>query len=200
MGTLFARARAMVKSQARWVLSSLSLFAFLGLDSCTPKEGDTIYNQLGGAPNEGPPGKDGKDGKDGADGLNGVDGRDGRPGQNGVDGQDGQDGAGSGTGGGEGELPDEYPSNLPECEEVVTLPELEIDLFGQDGHLFYFEVTPEMRLSMDQRACDYGNGGPVYELGGGEVGCPPSAFNVRVVPQGGTSCADTGVVELDLPG
>jgi uncharacterized membrane protein YgcG len=199
----------MMKLTPRTIFSSLPLFVLLGLDACTTNEGDTIYQQLGGAPSQGPPGADGKDGKDGNDGKDGdygLDGRDGRPGNDGVDGtdgkdgKDGKDGAGNGTGGDTGELPDVYPSNLPECDEIVALPDLEIDLFGQDGHLFYFEVTPKMRLSMDNRACDFGGGGPVYELGGEEEGCPPSAFNVRVVAQGGTVCADTGKVELDLPG
>lgn len=140
--------------------------------ACTTYEGDTVYNNLGGAGPAGPPGRDGKDGRDGRDGV-----------------------------GGTAELPDEYPAHRPKCDTIVPLQDLEIDLWGRDGHSFYFEVTPEMRVASDEQQCkmDGGRGG-VYQLGGGGALCPPSATNVRVVPAGSKECADTGKVELDLPG
>jgi len=172
-------------------LASLPALVILGFaQSCTTNEGDTVYNNYGGAGTAGPPGAPGQNGKDGQDGKDGKDGK------------DGEDGTASNGTGGSAELPEEYPAHRPDCD-VVPFADLDIDLWGADGHLFYFEVTPEMRVADDQHFCDYGggNGGPVYVLGGGGKDlCPPAATNVRVVPAGGTECADTGVVELDLPG
>jgi hypothetical protein len=169
-------------------LAGLPALVLLGFaQGCTTNEGDT-YNNYGGAGPAGPPGAPGAPGQEGKDGQDGKDGTDG-------------DGATNGTGG-TGDLPDEYPAHRPDCD-VVPFADLEIDLWGADGHLFYFEVTPEMRVADDNRFCDYGGGygQPVYVLGGGGVDpCPPAATNVRVVPAGGTECADTGLVELDLPG
>lgn len=97
---------------------------------------------------------------------------------------------------------DEYESYLPACTETVPLDELEIDLFGEDGHLFYFEVTPEARLAADEQRCSFGFDvyGAVYELGEEEGGCPIPARNVRIRPAWSTVCSDTGKVEVDLPG
>jgi|GEM_PF-1522361 len=178
---------------------ALSPLVLLLAEACTTNEGDNIYNQ-GGAGPMGADGKDGRNGKDGDDGDSGKDGKDGRDGTPGRDGRDGRDGESSGTGGKDPGLPDEYPSNLPECDEIVPLPELEIDLFGKDGHSFYFEVTPEMRDAQDNQLCDYSRGGPPYQLGDEVATCPPAAFNVRIVPSGSTTCTDTGRVGLDLPG
>lgn len=106
-------------------------------------------------------------------------------------------------GGAPGETPEdeEYKSYLPSCSETVPLDELEIDLFGKDGHRFYFEVTPEARLAGDEQKCngtDYQ--GAVYELDDrGEI-CPLEAKNVRIHPANSTVCSDTGTVEVDLPG
>lgn len=169
---------------SRSLLSTLPFALLAALPGCTTNEGDTIYQQYGGAPNDGAPGRDGKDGKDG---------------QSGKDGKDGKDGQGDGTGG-TGALPERYPSHLPECEAPVSIEELDINLFGEDGHSFYFEVTPAARVLSDEERCDHAGGGPVYELGGSSESCPPSAINVRVIPAGGGACADTGKVELDLPG
>lgn len=201
----------MKKNQRTSVLFvSFPVLLLAASGACTPKEGDIINYNQGGAGNEGPPGADGKDGKDGEDGKDGVDGRDGRDamggstgkdGRDGRDGRDGKDGKDAESGGdGDHELPDEYPSNLPACETIVPLADLEIDLFGKDGHAFYFEVTPEMRVAQDQQSCKFGGGGAVYNLGETEVGCPTFAVNVRVVPSGSAVCADTGKVELSLPG
>ncbi len=184
---------AMTRFTSRSLLSTLPFSVLAALTACTTNEGDTIYRQYGGAPNDGAPGLDGKDGKDGQDGSDGKDGKDGR------DGKDGKDGQGDATGG-TGNLPDSYPSHLPECEAPVSIEELDIDLFGEDGHSFYFEVTPEARVLSDEQRCDHVGAGPVYELGERSESCPPAALNVRVVPAGGGACADTGKVELDLPG
>ncbi len=179
-------------------LYSVSTLLLCTAGACTTHEGDTIYYQAGGAGNNGRDGRDGRDAMGGGSGKDGQDGRDGRPGQDGRPGKDGTDAPGTG---GDGGLPDAYPSNLPACESVVPLEELGIDLFGIDGHSFYFEVTPGMRRAQDDRYCDYGGGnGAVYQLGENEDICPPSAFNVRVVPSGSSTCADTGKVELGLPG
>lgn len=154
------------------LLASVPFLLFSVGQACTTNEGD-IINIYGGAGNEGPPGPPGPPG----------------PGPGGAT-----------STGGDGNLPGEYPSHPPECETTVPLTELDIDLWGDDGHLFYFEVTPKMRVAQDERICD-GTGGPPYELGeDDEDPCPPSAFNVRVVPAGSTECSDTGKVELDLPG
>jgi hypothetical protein len=165
------------------LLSVPVLLLATGQACTTNNEGD-IYSDYGGA---GP----------GPAGLNGKDGKDGRDGRDGKNGEGGPVGSGGGTG-----LPEAYPAHRPECETVVPLEELAIDLWGEDGHLFYLEVTPEMRMADDERLCEYGGGygNPVYVLGGGGDLCPPSAVNVRVVPKGSTECADTGLVELDLPG
>ncbi len=97
---------------------------------------------------------------------------------------------------------DGYESSPPSCSEVVPLELLDLDLFGEDGHRFYFEVTPEARLLADQQTCSNGFDawGPVYELGEGNGDCPIEALNVRVHPAGSDVCADTGKVEVDLPG
>lgn len=99
----------------------------------------------------------------------------------------------------EGESYDSYP---PTCSEVVPLPLLDIDLFGEDGHRFYFQVTPEARLAGDEQRCSFGFDayGPVYQLGGENSECPIEAQNVRIHPAGSDVCADTGKVEVDLPG
>lgn len=130
-------------------------------------------------------------------------------------GQGGESSMGGAASGGAatGGTPNEgYQSFLPECSRKVPLADLDIDLFGEDGHLFYFEVTPEQRVLGDEQSCDLGGGGPifpvdvvpgfgrgVYDLGG-DPECPPHAFNVRIVPAGSDECTDTGKVELDLPG
>lgn len=95
-----------------------------------------------------------------------------------------------------------YDSHLPDCTEKVPLPLLEIDLFGKDGHRFYFEVTHEARLAADEQRCSFGFDayGAVYELGEEENGCPIPAENVRIHPAGSTVCSDSGKVEVDLPG
>lgn len=100
------------------------------------------------------------------------------------------------------ETGEEYDSYPPTCSEVVPLEDLDIDLFGEDGHRFYFEVTPDARLAADEQRCSFGFDvyGAVYELGEEEGGCPLSAINVRVHPAGSTVCSDTGKVEVDLPG
>lgn len=158
-------------SKSTLLLGSLPFFLLVAVEACTTNEGDIINNYYGGSGNEGPPGGAGEGGE-----------------------------APVGTGGTDGD-PDEYPSNRPECDTVVPFAELEIDLWGADGHTFYFEVTPEMRVAMDERLCDGGGSQIPYDLGGDpEELCPPSAFNTRVLPAGSSECADTGRVELDLPG
>ncbi len=116
-------------------------------------------------------------------------------------------GGAQGIGGskGEGEEEEEsegYQSYRPACLDLVDFADLEIDLFGKDGHRFYFEVTPEARLAGDEQRCNFGNDGhgAVYNLGDDGSDCPIPALNVRVLPAGSQSCADTGKVELDLPG
>lgn len=185
----------MKNQRQRYLIATLPMLLLAASGACT-KEGDIINYHQGGAGNQGPPGADGKDGRDAMGGSDGKDGRDGRDGRDGKDGKDGKDANGDGD-----QQPDTYPSNLPACDSLVPLEELEIDLFGKDGHAFYFEVSPGMRSAQDDQYCDGGMGhGAVYELDESEEGCPPSAFNVRVVPQGSAICADTGKVELDLPG
>lgn len=95
-----------------------------------------------------------------------------------------------------------YTSDPPACSETVRLGDLDIDLFGEDGHRFYFEVTPEARLAADEQRCSFGFDayGAVYELGGEENGCPIPAVNVRIHPAGSGVCTNTGKVEVDLPG
>lgn len=97
---------------------------------------------------------------------------------------------------------EQYESHPPSCSEVVLLEDLDIDLFGEDGHRFYFEVTPEARLAADEQRCNFGFDvhGAVYALGEEKSGCPIPAINVRVHPAGETVCSDTGKVEVDLPG
>ncbi len=95
--------------------------------------------------------------------------------------------------GAKGELPQKFESHLPECEEMLPLADLPIRLFADDGHLFYFEVTPAAARAGDAQACD-----PATPAEG--VECPISATNVRVKPFGMEVCADTGKVELGLRG
>jgi len=120
-------------------------------------------------------------------------------GGSGNDGPSGEAGAPASSGGG-GNEPEEYPANRPPCASPVPLEELAIDLWGEDGHLFYFEVTPAMRVADDERLCDGGTQQIPYTLEEQEELCPPSAVNVRIVPAGSTECSDTDKVELDLPG
>lgn len=96
---------------------------------------------------------------------------------------------------------DGYKSYLPSCSEIVDLEDLDIDLFGNDGHRFYFEVTPDARMAADEQRCNFGDAhGAVYDFDGGEGICPLEAINVRIHPSGSKICSDTGTVELDLPG
>lgn len=90
-------------------------------------------------------------------------------------------------------LPTEFESHRPACDDVLTLGELPIRLFQDDGHLFHFEVTPESARAGDTQACD-GDSPPAG------APCPNYATNVRVVPWGANYCADSGKVELDLVG
>ncbi len=100
-----------------------------------------------------------------------------------------------------------YPvMSLPPCDTVVALNDVEIDLWGQDGHTFYLEVTPEQRVSMDEFECRGGASDDyviVYDWVNEET-CPNFALNVRVVPggqaEGAVQCADTGKVELATVG
>lgn len=92
-----------------------------------------------------------------------------------------------------------YTSHLPECDEMVSLKDLPIDLFGKDGNLFYFEVTPEMRLAGDEQKCDGVGTDGVYGWEDEEK-CALHADNVRVVPRDSTTCTDTGKVEVEPVG
>jgi hypothetical protein len=104
---------------------------------------------------------------------------------------------GGGSPGGAGNE-DGYTSHLPACDSVTTVSELDIDLFGEDGHLFYFEVTPKTRVAGDDQVCR-GNNGGVYGLK--NPPCPLAAENIRIVAGGAQKqCADTGRVELELVG
>ncbi len=95
-----------------------------------------------------------------------------------------------------------YISNLPDCDSVVSLNELPIDLWGADGHLFYIEVSPEQRELADSMGCvagfDYDWG--VYDLADESNNCPTYADNIRIVPVESTTCADSGKVEVSLVG
>lgn len=90
-------------------------------------------------------------------------------------------------------MPAKFDSHLPKCEEELSLNDLPMRLFADDGHLFYFEVTPEAVRAGDTQACD-------RETPLKDVDCPNFASNVRVVPFGTELCADTGKIELDLRG
>jgi hypothetical protein len=189
-GVCHSNSIVMIRNSKRHLALITPFTLIAALQACSVSGGDSSDNSPGGAPSQGPPGKDGEDGKPG---KNGADGKDGKPGKDGVDGKDGSSSGGSGSG------VDGYPSHLPSCQTKVPLEELEIDLFGDDGHTFYFEVTPEVRRAGDKRLCDDGGLPPIYVLGEAPS-CPLSAFNVRVVSAGNATCVDTGLVELDLPG
>ncbi len=91
------------------------------------------------------------------------------------------------------ELPETFEADLPKCDEILSLKDLPIRLFADDGHLFYFEVSPEAARAGDAQTCSQappGNG----------VDCPNVAENVRVKPFGMEVCADTGKIEFDLRG
>ncbi len=112
-------------------------------------------------------------------------------------GGDSAQGGDTSQGGDGGEKPTGYTSHLPACGEASSLGDLDIDLFGDDGHLFYFEVTPATRKAGDEQTCRI-NGNGVYGLE--NPPCPLWADNVRIVPAGTGKCADTGKVELELVG
>jgi len=84
----------------------------------------------------------------------------------------------------------------------VDIKELTVDPFGEDGILYYHEVTREQRDLDDSMEClswNYYNES-TYDLGEGSGGCPPLAFNTRIVSPDGLTCADTGEEQLSLPG
>lgn len=111
-------------------------------------------------------------------------------------------GAGEGPATGGTSSEEGYTSHLPDCPQKVDLSGLDLDPFEQDGHRFYFEITPEARANGDAQICSYGTDffGSVYRLDDQGGACPIPAINVRVLPAGTSLCADTGKVEVDLPG
>lgn len=110
------------------------------------------------------------------------------------------EGAAPATGGGSNE--EGYTSYLPDCRQKVDFADLNLDPFKADGHRFYFEVTKEARANGDSQLCSFGTDvhGSVYRLDEEDGACPIPAINVRVLPAGTSVCADTGEVEVDLPG
>jgi hypothetical protein len=90
-------------------------------------------------------------------------------------------------------LPSEFETSLPSCGEVLTLPNLPIRLFADDGHLFYFEISPQAARAGDEKSCKESPPPSGVE-------CPNFADNVRVMPFGMDVCADTGKIEVDLRG
>lgn len=154
------------------LVSTVAVGLLLLAEACTTNEGDIINHIYGGAGGRGPAGPPGPPGSPG----------------------------GAPATGGSANVPQEYPAHRPECAKLVPLDKLAIDLWGADGHQFYFEVTPAMRVAHDERLCDGGGSQVPYTLGDENDSCPPWASNVRVIPAGSGTCSDTGKVELDLPG